>query len=195
MSKIGIFGGSFDPPHLGHLKISKEILQKKIVEKIYFMPTFIQPFKQDKKVSPPEKRLEMVKKLATNDTNFFVLDYEIKNKNISYTYESLKHLKKNKFKSNEIFFIQGEDTFFEIEKWYKSENLLKEFNFIVAYRKIKVGKKCALKLFAKKLAKKYRSKIILLENDYIDISSTKIRELLTEGKTETVAKLMPFTMD
>lgn len=178
MEKVGIFGGSFDPPHLGHKRIAEQILEKKIVDKIFFMPAFVQPFKQTEAVTDFMKRLQMTALLTKDNDKLFVLDYEIKKKGISYTYETLSELKKTQFMGSEMYFIQGEDTFKEILKWHKSDNLLQEFSFIVARRK---GTENSIQDFIKDLTKKYDCNIHLLDNEYIDVSSTEIRSLIKEN--------------
>lgn len=188
--KIGILGGSFNPPHIAHLKIASECLKENLVDEVYFMPVFIQPFKQELKTLNPYDRLKMTNILKKENKNFGVIDYEIKSEGISYTYKTLSAVKDfEEFKDKEIYFILGHDTFKEIRLWYESEKLLSEFSFIIAKRK--TNESFDELKFIEGIKKDYGTKILLLENDFIDISSTSIRDYLNKRNYDEVKKIVP----
>lgn len=175
---IGIYGGTFDPIHLGHLILAEEAREQAQLDKVVFMPAKVSPFKQNKDIAEDKHRLEMVRRSVEDIEHFFVSDFEIKLNEVSYTINTLRAYRKVIPQNEELFFIMGTDSFLDIEKWYMSEELLNEFNFIVGGRP---GYKTKdVNALIKKLSKK--TKIIKLKNRLIDVSSTDIKERIGTGK-------------
>ena len=132
MSRIGIFGGTFDPIHNGHLITAQSVMEFRKLEKIIFIPAYISPHKQHEKASNAQHRLNMLK-LAIDDIPFFECsDYEIKQHTISYTIDTLREFKKY---YDEIDLIIGYDNIFQFYTWYEPEEILKLVNIIVLKRK------------------------------------------------------------
>jgi nicotinate-nucleotide adenylyltransferase len=125
-----LFGGSFDPPHLGHKKIVQETLKLKDVGKVIIVPTFLNPFK-DNSFLPPEKRLELLKKMFKDQKNVIIEDFEIRQKRKVYTIETLRALKK---RYNIKYIVIGADNLKSITKWKEFEELNSNFSWIVATR-------------------------------------------------------------
>jgi len=189
--KIGILGGSFNPPHFGHLKIAKKAKELLKLDKVIFIPCGI-PALPKKDLAGSKHRLEMVKLLTKFDPCFLVLDYEIKkakrNKK-SYTIETIKYLKR-KFKNAELFWIIGEDSFCEIikGKWKEASKILDLINFVVCLRG---DHPFSLKNLAKKyqsLAKEFSKKVIFIKTK-IPISATEIRKKIKKG--QSIKNLVP----
>ena len=112
MKAVGIFGGTFDPIHLGHLICAQSVYEKRGLEKIIFIPCKISPHKRDVISSESLHRLEMIK-LAIADIPYFdYSDFEINNDRISYSIDTLFHLKKE-YENLEL--IIGEDNFLSLE--------------------------------------------------------------------------------
>lgn len=127
--KIGVFGGTFDPIHIGHVDLIKNIKEEFNLDKIYVIPAG-NPY-QKIKVTDFEDRFEMTK-IATKSMPYVeVLDIEKDDKN-SYTYNTMSKLKQ--IEDNDYFLICGSDCIFNIESFYNYEKLLKEFSFIVIPR-------------------------------------------------------------
>ncbi len=127
--RIGIFGGSFDPPHEGHLTLIKQVLASRVVEEIWLMPTFISPWK--KASASPEDRLAFCK-LLTKDLPIGQVktsDLEIKRGGKSYTVDTVRELKK-KF-NHQFYWIIGSDLVKDLPKWHKAEELYREIEFLV----------------------------------------------------------------
>ncbi len=117
MKKVGLFGGTFDPPHKGHLKLSQTVLNTLNLDEIWFIPTFNPPHKKGA-VATPEQRLTMLNKLLEDDQRLKVstIEYELKGK--SYTYETVKRLCKE-YPNTMFYFIIGGDMVEYLPKWYK----------------------------------------------------------------------------
>ena len=153
-----LFGGSFDPPHLGHLEIIKKALELESVDKIIVMPTYLNPFKNSFSVEP-KKRLAWAKE-AFNLRGVEVSSFEIEQNRAVYTIESFKHLKKE---LNLKYIIIGADNLKSITKWSNFEYLNSQICWIVATRD---GQKLELNSL--------REYILL--NISIDVSSSEIRD-------------------
>lgn len=122
--KIGLLGGSYNPVHNGHLVCADLAKRKLFLDKIYFVPAYISPFKTKHNTSsvPSEKRVEMLKLILKDDEE--ILDYELKNKEVSYTINTVKYLLEKNLYNIDIFLIIGSDNFNLFHKWFKYKELL-----------------------------------------------------------------------
>ncbi len=169
MNRIGIFGGTFDPVHLGHLITAQAVRELRNLDRILFIPSFIAPHKQEIQASAPEHRINMLKLSIEGISYFDWTDYEIKKKGVSYTIDTLIEMKK---RYKEIELIVGEDNISSFEEWKSPEEIFKLATVIVLKRKLEE---------ILKFDNKYISKAIFLETPQIDISSTEIRERVKKG--------------
>jgi len=162
-NKIGIFGGTFDLIHNGHLITAQYVLEKRNLEKIIFIPCFISPHKTNLVTSEPIHRLQMIK-LAVNSLPYFdYSDYELKSEGISYTYNTLLYLNE-KYRSLEL--IIGYDNLLVFDKWNKPDEILELATLVVMKRKTDIEEK----------RNRFFEKAILVDTPTIEISSTDIRE-------------------
>jgi len=179
--KIGIFGGSFDPVHLGHIGLAKDAITEAGLDKVIFIPAKLQPFKLDKKVTPGEDRLAMLNLATDNIDGLEVSDYELKSDRISYTYLTLREMEKSLGNDVQMYFITGTDSFINIEKWKNAEELLNDFSYIVGSRpgyKMHELEECI-----ERIQNTYNTEVIVINNKELDISSTEIRKRLETGKS------------
>lgn len=130
--KTGIFGGTFNPVHLGHLNAAVQVLHKLDLDEIIFMPVYIPPHKKSKNLASSEDRINMLSMAVKNKERFCVSDIEVRRKGKSYTIDTLEFLK-NKIK-NEIYFIMGSDSFLSFQTWHRWRDILKISNLAVVYR-------------------------------------------------------------
>ena len=175
---IAVFGGTFDPIHIGHLIIAEQAYNHCELDSIIFMPAGIPPHKDENNVSGKNYRLEMVK-LATADNDHF--DYsqlELVKEGDSYTVNTLQEMQ-SIYPGQKIFFLIGADSLLDIYNWKQPEYLLENARFIVARRPGFLLKD----VFLDERFRKYRENIKILENSLIDISSTQIRELCFNEKS------------
>jgi nicotinate-nucleotide adenylyltransferase len=132
MSRVGIFGGTFDPIHNGHLITAQSVKEIRNLDKIIFIPAYISPHKQHAKASSPEHRLNMLR-MAIDDIPFFECsDFEIKQHTISYTIDTLKEYKKY---YDEIDLIIGYDNIFQFHTWKDPDEIFTLANVVVLKRK------------------------------------------------------------
>lgn len=183
MKRIGIIGGTFDPIHLAHVNIAKEAKDRLNLDKVIFIPAGSQPLKIDKKVTRASLRFSMVEKAIEGYDGFEVSDYEIKKQGLSYTFETLEHFKKE---DEELFFITGADCLLSLEKWKNVKRIFELCTLVVLTRPGYDERS----LYKQKdyIEDKYNGKIVILELEGMDISSTEIRGLVKEGKN--ISKLV-----
>jgi nicotinate-nucleotide adenylyltransferase len=131
--RICLFGGTFDPPHIGHLLIAQTIFEEENFDKILFIPAYNPPHKGN--ITPIKNRLEMLKIAIEGNPNFEISDLEIKRKGISYTIDTILALKKTfNDKDDKLFYLIGSDSLIELVNWREPKSLLKECQVIVAIR-------------------------------------------------------------
>lgn len=185
MNNFGIFGGLFDPPHIGHLVIAQWVREEFDLKKIIFVPAFNPPHK--KRYSSYDDRYEMTRLAIRNNKDFLLSDIERMVKGKTYTVEVIRALKQRNSKllhsqiylkkirsvgaCPQLYLIIGADQWQEIKTWKNPEELLKECKVIVVPRPNYKIKK------ASSLAKK----ILISRAPLIDISSTLIRKMVKKG--------------
>ena len=156
---IAIFGGSFDPPHIGHEMIVKKALEELDIDMLYVVPTYLNPFKNSFN-APPKTRFEWLKKLFKNYDKVKICDFEIKQKKAVPTIKTVEYFYEN-YNINKLYIIIGDDNLENLHKWHDFEKLKKLVTFVVATRN----------------KKEYPKNLKILEIS-ANISSTKLRENL-----------------
>jgi nicotinate-nucleotide adenylyltransferase len=132
--RVGIFGGSFNPPHMGHLNSLQTVLKKAGLDQIHVVPAAQNPLKIPIEGPTPEQRLEMTKlALQGWGSEFVVDDQEIKRGGKSFTIDTVKNLRKT-VSADDLYLIVGMDKLDELEQWKKSDELIKETNLIITSR-------------------------------------------------------------
>lgn len=171
--KIGIFGGSFNPPHKMHKKIALDLIKKHYVDKVIFVPTGSK-YKYKNNLLSDKVRLEMLKLMCEDNKDLDFSDYELKD-HIVYTYETLNYFK-NKYKEDELYFICGTDNLSYIDEWKKGKDILSN-NKLLIIRRNATDINTLLDKY-----KDYKDNIIVADIKENEISSTKIREMLYNNK-------------
>jgi nicotinate-nucleotide adenylyltransferase len=134
VKKIGIFGGTFDPIHLGHLRAAVEIREGFALDAVYLIPSATPPHKTRSDISPPEDRLEMVRRGIGNTKGLRVSDIELKRQGPSYTIDTVCAFRKNLPSNVWLYLIMGLDAFLEISTWKSYEELLHLVPLIIINR-------------------------------------------------------------
>lgn len=131
--KIGIYGGSFNPVHAGHLNSLRTVLKKNKLNKIFLVPNSKNPLKDAEDVPSAEHRVNMLKLAIKDDAQFFVDEQEVVRGGVSYSIETVRFYE-SKYGSENVYFIMGADTFENIDQWKNFEDILKAVNLIVTTR-------------------------------------------------------------
>lgn len=174
MERIGIYGGTFNPPHVGHIRGAKYAMDALQLEQLLLVPTCIAPHKAMPENSPtPLQRAEMLE--IAKEGNMQVCDIELHRGGASYTYETLEALSEE-YPGKELVLLMGTDMFLSFLTWKKPETILNKASLGVMYR----GDAGEMEQIARQKAvlEEMGAKVYLVENPVTAISSTQLRRLL-----------------
>lgn len=179
MAKIGVFGGSFNPPHLGHILAACEFQRKLSLDRVLLIPAAVPPHKTLTGNSPsPKQRLEMTRLAAREICGGEASELELSRTGVSYTADTLDSLRE-RFANDELYLLMGTDMFESFSQWYHPERIVRQAKLVVAHRSRDDAN--ALMALAHELTKSLGAEIILLENDYLPVSSSSARAMLAFG--------------
>ncbi len=174
--KIGIFGGSFNPPHKMHEKIALYLKEHHYLDKIIFVPTG-QKYSYKTNLANDEHRLNMLQLLTETYSFMEISDFELKNQMV-YTYETLAHFK-SIYPNDDIYFICGLDNLSYMESWKNGKEILTQYKILVINRDTHQQGNVLKKLAS------YQENIEIVHLKTSSISSTKIRNQLNEEKKDS----------
>lgn len=181
--RIGIFGGTFNPPHKGHKKLALEIKKKADLDSILIIPTFTPPHKEGKDLASGEHRIRMCEMMFAEEF-FTVSDMEINRQGKSFTYDTLLELKR-KFPDDELFLIIGSDMLLSFHTWFRYEDILSMVTLCVATREDKVAYD-ELITYSEKVLRLTESEIIIADIEPYECSSTDVRNQLSLGSDVSI---------
>ena len=169
--KVGLFFGSFNPVHIGHLVIANFMAENTDLQKVWFVVSPHNPLKEKKSLLKDADRLHLVRLATEDNTKFKVSDIEFKLPQPSYTIHTLTYLKE-KFPQHEFVLIMGSDNLESLEKWKNYEIILRDYEIYVYSRAEKLKTPLANHAHVKRF-----------EVPVMDISSSEIRKLISEKKS------------
>ncbi len=199
--RLGLFGGTFDPIHFGHLRAALEVKEGFDLDQIILIPAALPPHKTPSKVTDAADRLKMAELAIISNSDFTVSDIELKRSGPSYSIDTINHFKTLTPAGSDIFFISGLDAFLEIDTWKAYTNLLKQVAFIVIARPMLDCQDSSLRwkrledFLISKVSSKYKfsdsscfehpeaQPIYTFDVTSLDISSTRIRKLIKTGQS------------
>ncbi len=176
--KIGLFGGTFDPVHIGHLIVAEWVQDALNLHKVFFIPNYMHPFGKRKNITSPEKRLHMLNLALQPFAQFEVCDYEIKKGGVSYSIDTIEYFQTT-FPASPLYYFIGADNLPEFHRWHRYRDILEKVQLVVYDRK---EGHLPSDLPAER--------ILFLKTPLIEISSTLIRERIGQG--HAVQTLLPF---
>lgn len=192
--RLGIFGGTFNPIHRGHINASIEFYDRASLDKLLIIPDRVPPHKQNAGVNATA-RLEMVQLVysdreITGNRNIEVSDIELKRTGKSYTYDTLQELSQI-YPGSEIFMYVGSDMYYTLDRWYRGSDILKMCSPVTCARQENDKEK----LFetSEKYKKLYGTQSIIMDFEPVVLSSTEIRSLLSEMRKENSKKAQDLT--
>jgi len=181
--RIALYGGTFDPVHIGHLEIARRVSRVFEIEKVVFIPAQVAPHKIGRPVTEPIHRYAMLALATQADPQLVVSTFELDAPDRRYTVDTVEHFQRELGDSSELFFIMGADSWSEITTWRDWERLLAMINHIVVTRpgfessKSHVGE--------------LGERVVFTDAVMMDISATNIRRMASEGRYEDLAGLLP----
>jgi len=165
--RLGLFGGTFDPPHIGHLVVAQDVAEALDLDRLLFVPARVPPHKTDREISPPGVRLEMVLAMAAGNDRFGVSEVELSRGGPSYTVDTLTHFRKQHPEA-EIFFIMGADQATALDTWQEPGRVVSLATLVVMGR---AG------------AGVPSGEFLSVPVTRVDISATEIRKRVLDGRS------------
>lgn len=177
--RIVVYGGSFNPPHLGHVEAARTVSAELAPDKFLIIPTNVSPHKILAEGSPePRARLEMCRLAFADIPGAEISDMELRREGKSYTAQTVEELR-HSFPDDELVLVMGTDMFLSFETWYRFEYLLENCTLAVLARD--EDEDVQLRRQRDALAEKYGARVIILKHDPVAASSSDIRERLRFG--------------
>ena len=167
MIKTGIFGGSFNPIHNGHISLARQLKEKAGLDEVWLMVSPLNPLKQGTDLLDDTARLEMARRALKDEEGIIVSDYEMHLPKPSYTWNTLQSLNRD-YPDREFVLMIGGDNWEHFDRWYHAEDIKKHYEIVVYTRT--PG-----------------------DPGFIDISSTEIRQRVREGRS--IRKLVPRVVE
>jgi len=201
--RIGVYGGTFDPIHDGHLKVAEAILKAFALDRMLFVVSAIPPHKRKQAIGSPFHRLAMVALATAHSPQMFVSTVELESPSRPYTIETLERLRME-LQPVQLFFVMGADSFKDVTSWYEYERILSEHDVIVAtrpgYRNDEnIAANLAPQLQARVVDLRgglypldedlESARIYLTDYVEVDVSATGIRETVAQGRS--IGDLVP----
>jgi len=184
-ARIGVLGGTFDPPHLAHIHMAKSTKEALKLDYVVFMPLGVPP--HDKTgISSVHHRINMLNIILSKYDDFYIDAYEVLLEKPSYTVNSVERIEKLLGENSKMFFIIGADSLMYLEKWYDAKKLFKITDFAVVPRAGYEKNECLERI--EKLAKEYNASIFYVDTQMLDYSSTDIRNNLFANVLSTTTE-------
>ena len=199
---IGLFGGTFNPIHRGHLWAASEVIKRFNLDQIYLIPAALPPHKTPGSVANAHDRLEMIHLAITDLSGLTVSDVELNRPGPSYTIDTVRYFKNTLSDYSRIYLIMGLDAFLEIDTWKSYAELLEQIAFIIMARpdsncpEAEQGWKMLENYLKSTLSSDYefltargcytsegKQPIYIVDVDALDISATKIRQNIKANQT------------
>jgi nicotinate-nucleotide adenylyltransferase len=181
-TRIALYGGTFDPVHLGHLEVARRVSELFEIEKVVFVPAQIAPHKVGRPVTEPIHRYAMLALATENDPQLVISTFELDAPDRRYTVDTVAEFQRMLGDDTELFFIMGADSWSEITTWRDWERLLKMTNHIVVTRP---GYDVA------RPPEGLGERIFFTDAVQKDISATNIRRLASEARYDELEQLVP----
>ncbi|HEX8843929.1 MAG TPA: nicotinate-nucleotide adenylyltransferase [Pyrinomonadaceae bacterium] len=209
--RIGLYGGTFDPVHIGHTAVAHALLKLFALDRVFFIPAYVAPHKRDTGVTPALHRYAMLALSTQFDTRLAVSTVEIDAPERPYTYETLSRLQSSFGRGAQLFFLMGADSWAEITTWREWERVLASSNHIVmarpgyewgadhvtpAIRERIIDLRGAGEAEARRAVGESEDlKIYLTDAVNMDVSATTIRSLRRDGRDDWVKLVSPAVAD
>lgn len=178
MKHIGIYGGTFSPPHIGHIHAARIFLQDGGIDTLTVIPTCVTPLKERREHTPPQDRLEMCRLAFSFSSRITVSDMEILREGKSYTSETLTQLSAPDVK---LSFLCGTDMFLSMGAWHEPQTIFRLAEIVCMRREMDADNSSLLLQKAEEYGAKFGANVRFLKAPPVVVSSSKIRELLAGG--------------
>ncbi|MDR8391574.1 nicotinate (nicotinamide) nucleotide adenylyltransferase [Aliifodinibius sp. S!AR15-10] len=170
-TRVGIFGGTFDPVHNGHISIVRSFIKSGLIDEMWILPSPSPPHKTDKEITSFDHRKKMLELVFSNDENIKISDIEEKLPLPSYTIHTLQYLKQ-KYPDNKFYLCIGGDSLADFKNWYRAEKIAGQTDLLVAERPEADGRD---------VSEKFLQNTQFVEHTPVNISATEVRKELQKN--------------
>ena len=177
MIKTGIFGGSFNPIHNGHISLARQLKEKVGLDEVWLMVSPQNPMKQQTDLLSDEARLQMARLALEHETGIIACDYEMHLPKPSYTWLTLQALSRD-YPDRQFVLMIGGDNWAIFHRWYHADDILQNYQVVVYPRRDE-----------QPVDKSLPAGVTMVEAELLDVSSTEIRQRIREGRS--IRKLVP----
>ncbi len=197
-TRVGVYGGTFDPVHNGHIKVAHALISAFDFERLLFVPAFVPPHKRGREISSAYHRVAMLALATVDEQQILVSTIELETPTRPYTVETLARLESLEERS-QLFFVMGADSFLDIASWREHETLLSSYSIVVAMRPgydehdpaSHLNEEIRARVVDLRGRKSPQKDVLnaphVFLTDYVaaDISATRVRELMAAGGDTT----------
>lgn len=177
--KIGIFGGTFNPPHIGHVSAAAEFIKAMDLDELLIIPDYLPPHKEYSGRVTPEQRIQMCRLAFESIEGAVVSDMEISRGGKSYTADTLQLLSSHEA---DLYFLCGTDMFLTLDKWRTPEIIFSLAQICCIRRENDYSVRRDIDACTEKYKAKYNAKLHFIDSDVVEISSSELRDELKRGK-------------
>lgn len=181
-ARVGLFGGTFDPPHVGHVAVATDVADALELDRVLWMPAATSPFKVGEEGTDPALRLEMAREAAEVDPRFRVRDDELRRGGVSWTVDTLRALRRELEPDAVLYLILGADQLASFDRWREAEEILRLATPAIMDREGEDAGEAAPDLPGMERA-------VHVPVTRVDVSSTRVRERIRAG--EDVSTMVP----
>ena len=180
--RLGIFGGTFDPIHLGHLLLAESCREQARLDRVMFLPAAVPPHKRDHALTPGKARAEMIELAIAGHEAFAVSRYEVDRGGVNYTVDTLTHFHAE-FPDAELFFLMGADMLYDLPTWRDVAEVCRLATPIVVHRpgSDELRFECLAALVSPDRLDQIRASVVGMPE--IDISATGLRQRVAAGES------------
>jgi nicotinate-nucleotide adenylyltransferase len=183
--KVGLFGGSFDPIHRGHVEPVLAARREVELDVVYYLPTAQPPHKPRRRFAPAWRRFAMVELALIDHPELRVSTYELEHAEPAYTIDTVEHFART-MPDAELFLIIGADSYNELDQWRRWRDLLAQTRLVVLARP---GSRSLRADLPRELAEPDEERVLWVDDELWDVSSTAIRETFARGETPSEREL------
>ncbi|HVT11504.1 MAG TPA: nicotinate-nucleotide adenylyltransferase [Fimbriimonadaceae bacterium] len=184
--RIGILGGTFDPPHIGHLELARAALDQLQLDEVMFLPAHRNPLKRDRS-APAKQRLEMVRRMVAGEAKMSVSDIEISRGGPSYMVETLMELQM--VKPGDYWLLLGSDALKGFDRWKNPDKIIKLCRLGVVLRPPAIESETV-----GRLDPELQKRVDLIPMKQVDVSATEVRDRLAKGTQPVAPFLSPAVL-
>jgi len=180
--RLGLFGGSFDPVHFGHLLLAECCVEQRRLDQVWFLPAAVPPHKQGRELTPAEMRIEMLELAIAGHPGFAVGRYEVDRGGVSYTVDTLRHYRQED-PEGELFFLLGTDMFEDLPNWRETATVC-ELALPIVVRRAGMGEPdfdCLAGIASRERIEQIRQHQV--EMPPMGLSSSEIRRRVAAGRS------------